>query len=76
VDLRRISKFLVAAATAVVIAAQAPATDGRITTGEWLAIALAVIGSGAVWAVPNAQAPSSPVGRHEKAPTRDPEEAV
>lgn len=48
-----IAKFLAAFLTAVVIAAQAPISDGRITTGEWVAIAAALLGSGAVWKVEN-----------------------
>jgi hypothetical protein len=48
-----IAKFLAALFTAIVIAAQAPITDGTITTGEWVAIVAAVLGSGVVWKVEN-----------------------
>jgi hypothetical protein len=59
--LRPAAKFFTALATSVVIAAGAYTTDGKITGGEWLLIIVSCLGSGAVWAVPNAENK----GRHE-----------
>ncbi len=48
-----IAKFLVAAATAGLVALGAAVTDGTITAGEWVAIATAAVGAVAVYLVPN-----------------------
>jgi hypothetical protein len=54
------AKFLVALLTTVIIAAQAPISDGKITTAEWIMIVTSALGTGAVWGVPN-----QPHGEHE-----------
>jgi hypothetical protein len=58
------AKAVAALLTAFAIAAQAPLTDGEITTGEWLAIGLALLGTGAVFGVENKDAK----GKHEAGP--------
>jgi hypothetical protein len=49
----KIAKFLVAAATAALVAVGAAITDDVITTAEWVAIALAGLGAVGVYVVPN-----------------------
>jgi hypothetical protein len=49
----KIAKFLVAAATAALVAVGAAITDDVITTAEWVAIALAALGAVGVYVVPN-----------------------
>jgi hypothetical protein len=46
-------KTVVAALVAGGTIAQAALTDDTITSGEWVAIGLAVLGALGVWAVPN-----------------------
>jgi hypothetical protein len=49
----KIAKFLVAAATAALVALGAALTDNAVTTGEWVAIALAGLGALGVYVIPN-----------------------
>ncbi len=49
----KIAKFLVAAATAALVAVGAAITDDVITSAEWVAIALAGLGAAGVYFVPN-----------------------
>jgi hypothetical protein len=60
------AKAVAALLTTFAIAAQAPITDGRITAGEWVSIALGLLGTGAVYKVENKDRP----GKHE-APETD-----
>jgi hypothetical protein len=62
--LRPIAKFCISLLIAFAIAAQAPLTDGKITAGEWAAIMIALVGSGAVYGVENKPAA---LGKHEVA---------
>jgi hypothetical protein len=55
------AKGVAAVLTAFAIAAQAPLTDGRITSGEWVAIFLSLVGAGSVIGVTNAPLK----GKHE-----------
>jgi hypothetical protein len=58
------AKTVAAILTAFAIAAQAPLTDGKITSGEWLAIGIALLGSGAVFQVENKPAVKPEPGKH------------
>jgi hypothetical protein len=60
--LRPAAKFFAALATTIVITAGAYTTDGKITGAEWLLVIVSALGSGAVWATPNAETK----GRHER----------
>lgn len=61
------AKAIVACITAGLIAAQTAIADGRITTSDWITIALAAVGAIAVYAVPNATPPLQPApGKHER----------
>lgn len=53
------AKAVAALLTTFAIAAQAPLTDGKITTGEWVSIGLGLLGTGAVFGVENK------TGKHE-----------
>lgn len=61
------AKAVAALLTAFAIAAQAPLTDGQITGGEWAAIVLSLVGTGAVFGVTN----KPNVGKHERAPVAE-----
>lgn len=55
-------KAIVAAAIAGLTALYAAMADDKVTPGEWVMIALALLGGGgATWAVPNAPKPTVPV---------------
>lgn len=58
------AKFIAALLTTFAIAAQAPLTDGKITNGEWLAIGISLLGSGAVFGVTNQPAAATEPGKH------------
>jgi hypothetical protein len=60
----RYAKFIVAALTAGLIALQTAITDDRITTSEWVTIALAVLGAIGVVIVPNKTDAEQPGGRY------------
>lgn len=47
------AKFVVAAATAALVALGAALTDDTVTTGEWVTIVLAALGALGVYLVPN-----------------------
>ena len=47
------AKFIVAGLVAGLVTLQSAITDDTITTAEWVAIGLAVLGALGVWAVPN-----------------------
>jgi hypothetical protein len=51
---REFSKALAALATTILIAIQAPISDGKIELGEWIAIGIAVAGTYSVYKVENA----------------------
>lgn len=47
------AKFAVAVVTAALIALGGYLTDGRVTSAEWVAVAIAGLGALGVYAVPN-----------------------
>jgi flavoprotein len=52
----RYAKFIVAAAIAALTVLASAITDGHITNGEWVQIALAGLGAVGVFVVPNKSA--------------------
>lgn len=56
----RYAKFIIAAATAGLVALGAAITDDKVTNSEWIAIALATLGALGVWAIPNRPAVTPP----------------
>jgi peptidoglycan/LPS O-acetylase OafA/YrhL len=49
----RYAKFLLAIVATVVSGIVAAMTDGQVTPGEWINVAIAGVGAAAVWAAPN-----------------------
>lgn len=49
----KIAKFLVAAATAGLVALGAALSDDHVSTAEWVTIAVAAVGAVGVYLVPN-----------------------
>lgn len=60
------AKFIVAALTAVAVAAQTALSDGVVSASEWVSIVIAALGALAVYMVPNADPPLPEMpGKHE-----------
>lgn len=59
------AKMIAAVVTAAGVAVSSALSDGDVTRGEWVQIAIALFGAFAVYRVPNAPVAAGPAGRHE-----------
>jgi hypothetical protein len=59
------AKMIAAVVTAAGVAISSALSDGDVTRGEWVQIAVAMFGAFAVYRVPNAPVAAAPAGKHE-----------
>jgi hypothetical protein len=59
------AKMIAAVVTAAGVAVSSALSDGDVTRGEWVQIAIAMFGAFAVYRTPNAPVAAGPAGRHE-----------
>jgi hypothetical protein len=59
------AKMIAAVVTAAGVAISSALSDGDVTRGEWVQIAVAMFGAFAVYRVSNAPVAAAPAGKHE-----------
>jgi hypothetical protein len=59
------AKMIAAVVTAAGVAISSALSDGDVTRGEWIQIAIAIVNAFVVYRVPNAPVVAGPAGRHE-----------
>jgi hypothetical protein len=59
------AKMIAAVVTAAGVAVSSALSDGDVTRGEWVQIAVAMFGAFAVYRIPNTPVAATPAGKHE-----------
>jgi hypothetical protein len=59
------AKMIAAVVSATGVVLSSALSDGDVTRGEWIQIAIAVINAFAVYRIPNAPVVAGPAGKHE-----------